>query len=954
MAEDSLQELAKKIKQDPKQWVLILGDPFSSVTAHERKRRILELAALYQEQLCAHASFYRYVHKRDYISLADKLFGDTWNDTGSLDDSKAFFQKRREEYAGIFKQKEQINLEKLSLRPENFFGTFSGIILTICQDEQIEAFWENKNSMPADENVWTPYSVATSPKWNRWREYREDAPLEDIDAYFRNQESIIFKLYGSCREPRQMLLSRDDFELYYPENETGMPCTRLLLEKLFCSKNLLFLGADAFFLDSCGLPFAPGISYLLEKTPKDSLKRYLLLEPGRPKKGWDAYHITPVPLMENYLNELNSFSAALCRKKKKKPAAARRKASNRPLDDKNAARLFWKLYTRRPKNSISENERYILEEQILKPENGSQAGQPWSEKGIHLFSMLANNKADFYDLKKLPGPDKTWDDIRCSEDALQELLLAGLDKKSIELLQILSSYGEGFPLGFLLLLSESPEELRAWKLAGFQLTNSGIYIQRHYRAHLQRRMEYADIIMKTAGSNPGKVKMSRCIEEIEHQLDDSYFYPLDKNYFSLSSDAFSHYLMTEEELHHIFVQMFQKLLKILTDKSEGYNHIRSLLETEIKTIIHKLNELNDPRDLQWKPDLLYHLLLESRVVPPNIDDIEKQMTENLLPLKPASFPLDKKEMQNTLYLKMIIYQTKSMIESQDSGRRKQKLALDKCNEAKTFFDKAVRETTGQGLSLIPKKIFDLGFELYLFESKIHGRISSIVEMERCEKKQIRCREQLGVLHSMLSSIQKAKRLLKDRSRVTGNLYEDLWAQWYHRLGEYLFKMSQYHWENRMYLRTKKQDIPERETFYYNNALRAYHASLDYYNKFPHQYLQQRADVMRDIADLYCQRGISENNTAIRETCFDWLSDAYVLYRSNSDLHGIADVLQSMGNAEDFEHVPENTRNPMCFYNVSQDLYEFLSDRWSLMVVSKFKEGKLKSQPDPLPPPRIRI
>ena len=752
--------------------------------------------------------------------------------------------------------------------------------------------------------------------------------------------------------PRQMLLSRDDFELYYPESETGMPCTRLLLEKLFCGKNLLFVGADTFFLDSCGLPFAPGISYLLEKAPKAPLKRYLLLEPGRPKKGWEAYHITPVPLTENYLNELDAFSTTLYRKTKKKSADSRHKVSNRSLNDKDAARLFWKLYTRRPKNSISENEQYILEEQILKPENGSPARQSWSEKGIHLFSMLANNKADFYDLKKLPGPDKTWDDIRYSEDALQALLLAGLDKKSRKLLQILSSYGEGFPLGFLLLISESPEELRAWKLAGFQLTNSGIYIQRHYRAHLQRRMEYADIIMKTAGSNPGKIKMSHCIEEIEHQLDDSYFYPLDKNYFSLSSDAFSHYLMTEEELHHIFVQMFQKLLKVLTDKSEGYNHIRSLLETEIHTIIHKLNELNDPQNLQWKPNLLYHLLLESRVVPPQIEEIERQMTENLLPLKPACFPLDKREMQNTLYLKMIIYQTKSMIESQDSDRRKQDIALTKCNEAKAFFKQAVCETTNQGLSLIPKNIFDLGFELYLFESKIYGRISTIVEMKRCEKEQARCQEQMAVLHSMLSSIQMAKRLLKDRNKVTGNLYEDLWAQWYHRLGEFLFKMSQYYWENRKYCQPENPNISKREIFFYEHALRAYQASLDYYNRFPHQYLQQRADVMRDIADLYCQRGHSEKNTAVKETCYDWLAKAYVLYRSNSDLHGIADVLQSMGNAEDFEHLPENTRNPMCFYNVSQELYEFLSDRWSFMVVSKFKEGKLKLLPEPSPPPRL--
>lgn len=316
------------------------------------------------------------------------------------------------------------------------------------------------------------------------------------------------------------------------------------------------------------------------------------------------------------------------------------------------------------------------------------------------------------------------------------------------------------------------------------------------------------------------------------------------------------------------------------------------------------------------------------------------MTDNLLKIQP-DFDLspDKKLTQQALYWKMIIFQTTSMIESQGSNKRKQNLALTRRRQAENFFEQAVQETTGRDQTLIPKKIFDLGFQLYLFESKIHGRISTIVELKRCDRRLTRCPEQLSTLKNMFASLQKAKNLLKDRNKVTGNLYEDLWAQWHQQLGEYLFKMSQYYWENRHYREPEDPNIQERETFYYDCALRAYHAALNYYNKFPHQYLQQRADVMRDIADVYCQRGISESNPATQEACYGWLADAYVLYRSSSDLHGIADVLQSMGNADSFKKQPENVRSPMCFYNVSENLYEFLSDRWSHMVVSKFKEGK---------------
>ena len=123
----------------------------------------------------------------------------------------------------------------------------------------------------------------------------------------------------------------------------------------------------------------------------------------------------------------------------------------------------------------------------------------------------------------------------------------------------------------------------------------------------------------------------------------------------------------------------------------------------------------------------------------------------------------------------------------------------------------------------------------------------------------------------------------------------------------------------------------------------YKKALEYYKKYPYQYLIQRADVMRNIADLYCQRGKSEEdiNSKMGEQCYSYLAEAYELYRSNADLHGIADVLQSMGNAEDFSKMNKNSRSSLSFYKVAEDIYISLGDLWSSVVVSKFKEGIVK-------------
>lgn len=108
--------------------------------------------------------------------------------------------------------------------------------------------------------------------------------------------------------------------------------------------------------------------------------------------------------------------------------------------------------------------------------------------------------------------------------------------------------------------------------------------------------------------------------------------------------------------------------------------------------------------------------------------------------------------------------------------------------------------------------------------------------------------------------------------------------------------------------------------------------------------------MRKIADLYYRRAKSEGKIETKKQCYEYLAEAYKLYRSNADLWGIANVLQSMGNAETIKkrgensqseeackENGENTRSMKSFYDTSIGLYDMLGDPWSSAVAKKFKE-----------------
>lgn len=956
----SLSDIVPKIAKDPCEWVLVIGDSYFDEKAAGHGDKILKLAKKYKENITVTQGFYGKVMKDGYAGITNELFGNVWNGTSFLDEHGWGEMERRKEYAHMFKQKERVNIDYAKVDIRKLLEIFSGIILTVCRDESVEAFWENEKSMLVDENVWTPYSLVMSAKWNRWRKYSEGSRKLQIESYFGSGESNIFKLYGSCRTPHQMLLSQEDFELYYPVEESDRPSTKLLLQELFQNKNLFILGEDIYCMENYRLPFAPGIARLLKKPTKIGVERYIFTEGKEPEGGWESYHIIPLEYEKDSKGAIQGFADEILKKKQEKPEGEEEPDKIDSLEE--AERLFWELYIRRSKDGVSEREKYILKQQLLRIND---------RESLHLLSAAANNQADFYDLENnIKLAEKNMEDKgqnpKDYKKVLLNILCDRLGKKSLQLLRLLSFYGEGedfllgFPLGFLQLLAESNDELREWKRAGFQLTNSAIYVRRHYRKHLHKRMEYADSIMQTAGTNPNKVRMKNIIEEIGHQLDDSYFYPVDKKYFKITEFS-NEDKIGDKTVEELFIKMFRKLLEVLKEKQDGYNHIRSLLETEINTIIHKIGELED-ENLEWKPELIYYLLRESRVIPKesNVKGLDSQLDKLLDALEKRE---GEKRTCDILYKIILARQSKGLIKSQSSYLEDQNAALEECRDAERLLEE-IREICGRHeAGLFPKKIFNQALHLYLLESKIHGRRSMLVEMERCWQKKEICMEQERYLADMDESLKKAEEILKERKEVTGSLYEDLQADLDNHKGEYYFKMSQYYWENRRY-RKESKEIQEEETSNYDAALGYYQDALSYYKKFPYQYLIQRADVMRNIADLYYRRAESEGRAETKRQCYEYLAEAYKLYRSNADLHGIADVLQSMGNAEtiekrdgdsqnaeEFKKNVENTRSELSFYDASTGLYGMLGDQWSYAVAARFREGIPADSPAPADHPR---
>src|SRR5699024_9985332 len=101
---------------------------------------------------------------------------------------------------------------------------------------------------------------------------------------------------------------------------------------------------------------------------------------------------------------------------------------------------FYELYTRRPKEGISSGEKEILR-RILDVESE----ETWNAAEVGSLAMLADNLADFYDLKDVLNYNLTSGANLNKGNIIRNAIIQDLDKESLELLFTLYKYGNGFP-----------------------------------------------------------------------------------------------------------------------------------------------------------------------------------------------------------------------------------------------------------------------------------------------------------------------------------------------------------------------------------------------------------------------------------------------------------------------------------------------------------------------------
>lgn len=961
--ETDLKTLAKQIAAYPSQWVLILGERISYQKPEERKKILSEFAnkarRSYGDNSIIMPQIYQAIQDEDYTSLRGALFGDIWNATGFTDELKEKQIEWREEYAKCMVRKENINIDNADIDLKKILKAFNGLILTTCQDETVESFLEYDKSLPVTDVVCTPYILTTSQDWYKRvqtpsGEFRHLFPREDDSG---NMHALI-KLYGTCKTAHRMLLSRQDFQEYYPadaigETSASEPKTVSFLREIFRRKKLLLLGMDC---ARDGQLFTEGITNLLAETWSEHTERFILAENELLNSDYlEKCHLIPVKCasLASGINDLGEELLDRVNERREKPEYSK-VAAGTVLDRETATELFWKYYIRRsyknfyspdePSNdeNYAEREAYLLEKRILGCREDGSLAKKWTGKSIRQLAIAANNLADFYDLDKClhmaeeqlasgGSSERDRDTTAFYEKVTQKLLVERPSSRSLLLHRILSFYGSGFPLGFLLLLSDHEEDLKKWKRAGIQLTNSGIYIKRQHRKNLHERMSYADSIIIEVGENPYRQNFEKRIKEIGCVPGDSYFYPFDNKIEKKESQS---------KIEELFEKMLQKLHNILREKSNGYKQIRSLLQTEMPSITSKIGELNDA-NFRWKPALLYYLVCESRVVPTDrevytqlVETLDRFLASPYLCLKEDG---DLNSNQEIFSGRVMISLAKIALESQSFKKQEQTAARDSCAKLEKSFDEQEGKLWHSGE--MPDLIFKQKMRVYFMESRICGRLSTIAEIERCKAKRGECPEQKEALDAMRAYLTKIKEQVETWESKRGTSYKGLKAEWKHLMGEYFFKQSQFCRENMEY---GGKDSRNKERKMYEDSEKYYQEALDYYSKYPDQYWIQTADVKRGLADLYCQKEKSVKEGDLRGKSYKLLMDAYILYRSNLDLHGVADVLQSMGNLEDFDNkkIKANSRSPLCFYQASQNLYDYLGDEWSWNVVSRFEEGIL--------------
>lgn len=970
---DTLKKLADRLASEPDRWALFLGSGVSAGNSEDRRRVFSDLAG----KVCENAAtspaaqklpqFVKNIHSavqsNDFAELSDTLFGDTWDNTSFLDVDREWNIKLRIAYAEQLLSKDEIDVYKANknLPLQELIETFRGIILTTCQDDTVEAFWEYGNSLPADSIVYTPQLIADSNDWNRWlRATPEETAYLKFQSEPMEHTTILVKLFGSRNNPTRMLLSKQDIEEFYPMEDKQASDERTyddtintirFLEKIFSSRNILFVGVD--FDNDWLLKVAKGILTLLKRKPLAGVKRYALL-----CERFDAeeYHIQTIGNCQEVMDiAQNSQETSIG------PRAMEISETDPLQSQEEILRLFWLFYNRRPQRLFLPEEKHDIQDSIYSPytmeyavlkkdvfrfQDTGTSSQGWNRKNIRHLAIAANNFSDFYDLKDAMNLARS-EEEEPYETTIQRLLSSRLSEKGLLLYQILQHYESGFPTVFLQLLPKNKYGLKSWRRAGIQLANSGIYVQRHGKEQLYERLSYADCVMRTAGKSLFQSQIRNEIDAISCQSMYSYFYPFHKVELKKGKEI-------ESEIGEHFTEMLLNLYSILRDKGEEYQQIHSLLQTELPAIVNIMRNLPD-NNLKCKSGLLYYLLRESRVSVKReeliefCDSLQRQCGEPGLP--------NGEEPQWQLFSeRLMLHQAKALFMSQSS--EEQETAASECKMVEEAVCKAQEEQVlwkGEA----PRQIFEHRVCAWFLHGTIFGRMSTIREIKRCKDREPECEDQKVLLGEMKKSLDYAGELIKERERALGEKYEELQTELARLMGEYYFKMSQYYAESRRFTETTTWS---EEKDYYEKSEKAYTHALEYYNRNPVQNWVQRADAMRNIGDMYCQwaRSMSEilleSQTAnkacnqpkskryeLTKKCYENLVDAYILYRSHFDIHGVADVLQSMGQVEGYNSFKENKqrcRSRLCYYKASADLYQHLGDAWSSLVASSFLKGCL--------------
>ena len=961
----TLEELAEKFASTSNPWALFLGTGVSVENGWERRQALSELA----RQACKTApdlpvsqKIRQAVQNHDFMELSGALFGDIWDGSSFLDEDRERNIMLRNAYRERLRGKDEINVHKVNKHPwlRELIGKFPGIILTICQDDTVEAFWEYENSLPADTIVYTPQLIADSNHWSRWL-----CATEDEVAYLKSQSessvdaTVLVKLFGTRDEPTKMLLSKHDVGHFYPPDvgraDKNRGNTIRFLEKIFDSYNVLFVGAD--LENDWLLGSAEGILKILEREPRGGAARYALLCGEIDSKyhiqkvgGWnDSSAVRLLELIHN-LQPVGGDS---------QETQIDENALLEGLEENLG--LFWLFYNRRPQKFFlpkvksdgqdCEYNAHTMEYNVLKRDifgfrDHGETVRKWNRKKIRQLAVAANNFSDFYDLRDAMELART-EEGEPYETTLKTLLSSRFSEKSLLLYRILQRYESGFPIGFLQLLPTEKIGLKSWKRAAIQLANSGVYVQRHGKHRLYERLSYADCVMQTAGSSPFQARICNEIFDIRCRTMYSYFYPFHKVEIEESNK------IQNQEIDKHFTYMFRTLYEILRDKSEGYHQIHSLLQTELPTIVYMMQDPRLDEELKWMPGLLYYLLRESRVSVEGgrllacCASLEKKCKELQ---SCGNKGLRRQEPRWRLFcVELMLHQAKALIMSQSVKIEEQQASANECKIVDdAVFDAQKEQKLWKGET--PFRIFEHRIHACFLRGMLFGRMSTIREIERCKAETPECAEQMSLLEEMKKSLDYAEKLIEGRERSLGEQYKELRGELARLRGEYHFKMSQYYGENRRFV--KKCNRWSVEEKHYQKSEEAYIYALKYYNRNPDQYWVQRADTMRNIADMYCQwarsigdmpkksQRIDQDKQERMQKCYENLINAYILYRVHSDLHGIADVLQSMGQAESYTSESSDDsrhRTRLCYYKASVDLYQHLGDAWSRYVAFSFLE-----------------